>query len=96
MYDDLPFLDRDQRLIDRIRFIDLLRRKHPLLWFTEGGTGGVARRGVETLDPNLRSVPVEIIDLKNAQPLNQKFRTKTKVFYSNFEEYAYMGTKLFA
>ena len=41
-------------------------------WFTGEGTGGAARRGVETLDTNLRSVPVEIIDLKNAQPLNQE------------------------
>lgn len=31
-------------------------------WFTGGGTGGAARRGVETLDTNLRSVPVEIVD----------------------------------
>jgi Fe-S-cluster-containing dehydrogenase component len=38
----------------------------------------------------------KLIDLKNAQPLNQKFKTKPKVFYANFEEYAYMGTKLFA
>lgn len=38
----------------------------------------------------------KLIDLKNAQPLKQKFKTKPKVFYANFEEYAYMGTKLFA
>ena len=31
-------------------------------WFTGGGTGGPARGGVETLDTNLRSVPVKIID----------------------------------
>ena len=27
---------------------------------------------------------------------NQKFRTKPRVFYANFEEHPYMGTKLFA
>ena len=32
----------------------------------------------------------------NAQPLNQKLRTKPRVFYANFEEHPYMGTKLFA
>jgi len=41
-------------------------------WFTGGGTGGAARRGVEIVDTNLRSVSVEIIDLNNIQPLNQK------------------------
>ena len=41
-------------------------------WFTGGGTLGAARRGVETLDTNLRSVLVEVIDLNNIQPLNQK------------------------
>jgi len=65
-------------------------------WFTGGGTGGAASNGAETLDTNLRSIPAEISDLKNAQPLNQKFRTNPKVFYVNFEEYPYMGTKLFA
>lgn len=31
-------------------------------WFTSGGKGGAARRGVETIDTNLRSVPVKILD----------------------------------
>lgn len=31
-------------------------------WFTGGGTGGPARGGVETLDTNLRSVPIKIIE----------------------------------
>lgn len=31
-------------------------------WFTGGGTGGPARGGIETLDTNLRSVPVKIIE----------------------------------
>lgn len=30
-------------------------------WFTGGGTGGPARGGVETLDTNLRSIPLKII-----------------------------------
>ena len=33
-----------------------------LEWFTGGGTGGPARGGVETLDTNLRSVPLKIIE----------------------------------
>ncbi|MBW2340533.1 MAG: molybdopterin-dependent oxidoreductase [Deltaproteobacteria bacterium] len=31
-------------------------------WFTGGGTGGPARGGVETLNTNLRSVPIKIIE----------------------------------
>ena len=31
-------------------------------WSTGGGTGGAARGGAETLDTNLRSVPVKIVD----------------------------------
>lgn len=31
-------------------------------WFTGGGTGGPARRGVETLDTNMRSVPHKIVE----------------------------------
>lgn len=31
-------------------------------WFTGGGTGGAARGGVETLDTNLRSVPMKILN----------------------------------
>ena len=31
-------------------------------WFTSGGKGGVARGGVETLNTNLRSVPIKILN----------------------------------
>ncbi|MBN2123446.1 MAG: molybdopterin-dependent oxidoreductase [Deltaproteobacteria bacterium] len=31
-------------------------------WFTGGGQGGAARRGVETLDTNLRTIPLAIIN----------------------------------
>ena len=31
-------------------------------WFTGGGQGGAARGGVETVDTNLRSVPIKILD----------------------------------
>lgn len=65
-----------------------LRIQYPGAWYQVmnrgrrgGGTGGAACRGVETQDPNLGSVPVEIIDLKSSQPLKQNFRTKPKVFY---------------
>ncbi|MBW2301155.1 MAG: molybdopterin-dependent oxidoreductase [Deltaproteobacteria bacterium] len=34
-------------------------------WFTGGGTGGAARGGVETLDTNLRSIPLKIIERVN-------------------------------